>query len=61
MLPIPKDQIVVGFPGAGGGYDGTKLYGNLFKGVQIGIKKEAPDARERMVLDLFASSGFKIR
>ena len=59
MLPIPKDQIVVGFPGAGGGYDGNKLYGNLFKGVQLGIKKEAPDARERMVLDLFASSGFK--
>ena len=57
--PVPEDQIVVGFPGAGGGFEGSKLYGNMFKQVQIGIRDNAPKAREKAVIELFKSAGFK--
>ncbi|MCR5678120.1 MAG: ketopantoate reductase family protein [Agathobacter sp.] len=57
---IPVDQVVFGFPGAGGGYERNDLYGILMKSVEIGYTDSAPTAREKEVIDLFASAGFKI-
>ncbi len=36
VQPIPLSQIVYGFPGAGGGFEGNTLYGGLYKTVQFG-------------------------
>lgn len=57
---IPASQVVFGFPGAGGGYEGNDLYGILMKSVQIGSTGNEPTAREQEVMELFTSAGFKI-
>lgn len=58
--PIPLSQIVYGFPGAGGGYEGDTLYGGLYKMVQFGTFESAPGKRDLEVRKLFVDAGFKI-
>jgi 2-dehydropantoate 2-reductase len=60
VQPIPLSQIVYGFPGAGGGFEGNTLYGGLYKTVQFGIFESEPTKRDLAVRKLFAQAGFKI-
>ena len=60
VQPIPCSQIVYGFPGAGGGFEGNTLYGGLYKTVQFGTFESAPTKRDLAVRKLFAQAGFKI-
>ena len=58
--PIPLSQIVYGFPGAGGGFEGNTLYGGLYKTVQFGTFEHEPTKRDLAVRRLFTEAGFKI-
>jgi len=60
VQPIPLSQIVYGFPGAGGGFEGNTLYGGLYKTVQFGTFESEPTKRDLEVRKLFAQTGFKI-
>lgn len=60
VQPIPRSQIVYGFPGAGGGFEGNTLYGGLYKTVQFGTLESGPTERDLEVRKLFAGAGFKI-
>ena len=42
VQPIPRNQIVYGFPGAGGGFEGDTLYGGFYKTVQFGTFESPP-------------------
>lgn len=61
VQPIPLSQVVFGFPGAGGGFEGNKLYGGLYKTVQFGTFESEPTNRDLEVRSLFVGAGFKIR
>ncbi|MCD1261842.1 ketopantoate reductase family protein [Paenibacillus athensensis] len=58
VQPIPLRQMVVGFPGAGGGFEGNTLYGSLYKMVQLGTLASEPTPREIQVRKLFTEAGF---
>ncbi|EGW41869.1 2-dehydropantoate 2-reductase N-terminal domain-containing protein [Desulfosporosinus sp. OT] len=60
VQPIPLSQIVCGFPGAGGGFEGNTLYGGLYKTVQFGTFESEPTQRDLEVRKLFVEAGFKI-
>jgi 2-dehydropantoate 2-reductase len=60
VQPIPLSQIVYGFPGAGGGFEGNTLYGGLYKTVQFGTFESEPTKRDLEVRKLFVGAGFKI-
>ena len=60
VQPIPRSQIVYGFPGAGGGFEGNTLYGGLYKTVQFGTFESEPTKRDLEVRKLFVDAGFKI-
>jgi 2-dehydropantoate 2-reductase len=60
IRPIPLSQIVYGFPGAGGGFEGNTLYGGLYKTVQFGTFESEPTKRDLEVRKLFVGAGFKI-
>lgn len=58
--PLPLNQVVWGFPGAGGGIEGNNLYGALYKSVQFGIFGSGPTKRDLELHNLFAEAGFKV-
>ncbi len=60
VKPIPLSQMVFGFPGAGGGFEGNTLYGGLYKTVQFGAFDGKPNKRDLEVRKLFEDTGFKI-
>lgn len=60
VQPIPRRQLVYGFPGAGGGFEGNTLYGGLYKMVWFGTFETAPTQRDLAVRKLFVEAGFKI-
>ncbi|MDF2942672.1 MAG: ketopantoate reductase [Herbinix sp.] len=60
VQPIPLSQIVCGFPGAGGGFEGNTLYGGLYKTVQFGTFESEPTKRDLEIRKLFVGAGFKI-
>lgn len=60
VQPIPENQVVYGFPGAGGGFEGDTLYGGLYKTVQFGTFEPHPTKRDLEVRKLFTQAGFKI-
>ncbi|MCE1255288.1 MAG: ketopantoate reductase family protein [Anaerolineae bacterium] len=60
VQPIPLSQIVYGFPGAGGGFEGNTLYGGLYKMVQFGTFESEPTERDLQVRKLFIEAGFNI-
>ncbi len=61
IAPIPLNQIVWGFPGAGGGFDkdGT-LKGGFMKSVFFGTFGTALSERDIKIRNLFVNTGFKI-
>lgn len=61
IQPIPVNQIVFGFPGGGGGFEGNTLYGGVYKTVQFGTFESEPTQRDLEVRKLFVEAGFKIR
>lgn len=59
-VAFPTDQLVWGFPQAGGGFDANGvLKGALFADVHFGTFGTDPTAREVAVRDLFTKTGFK--
>ncbi len=60
VRPIPRSQVVYGFPGAGGGFEGNSLYCGLYKTVQFGTFESEPTKRDLTVRKLFIDTGFKI-
>lgn len=60
VQPIPLSQIVFGFPGGGGGFEGNTLYGGIYKTVQFGTFESEPTQRDLEVRNLFAETGFKV-
>lgn len=58
---LPADQLVWGFPGAGGGIEGNILRGALFGSVTFGTFGHPLSSREHATRALFAQSGFKIQ
>ena len=57
---LPADQLVWGFPMAGGGFDKKGvLNGTLFGSITIGTFGTEPTERAITVMDLFKSAGFK--
>ncbi|MCD1286105.1 MULTISPECIES: 2-dehydropantoate 2-reductase N-terminal domain-containing protein [unclassified Brevibacterium] len=58
---IPEDQIVWGFPGAGGGFFDSTLRGGMVKTVFLGLlDREKPSERDRAVHELFTTAGFSV-
>jgi 2-dehydropantoate 2-reductase len=60
--PLPADQLVFGFPQAGGGFreDGL-LWGAMLPSVIIGTTDSSPKGREREVLMAFRQAGLAVR
>ena len=62
VAPIPAEQVVFGFPQAGGGFgsDGV-LHAALLRTVILGTSGAAPSRREAAVQAVFRQAGFTIR
>ena len=62
VAPLPADQVVFGFPQAGGGFtkDGL-LWGAMLPTVVIGTMDAAPVPREQQVSTAFRQAGLSIR
>jgi 2-dehydropantoate 2-reductase len=60
VQPIPPTQIIYGFPGAGGGFEGNTLYGGLYKTAYLGTVVSGAAKRELEIHKLFAGAGFKV-
>lgn len=62
VAPLPADQVVFGFPVAGGGFteDGI-LHGALFRSVIVGRAGASPSPRELAVQTAFRQAGFIVR
>lgn len=58
--PLPRGQVVWGFPGCGGGFEGNTVYGALYKTVHVGVMASEPTAREQEVRRLFQGAGFTV-
>jgi 2-dehydropantoate 2-reductase len=63
IAPIPVDQVVWGFPQAGGGFrDDGVLHGALLRGVIIGSTGGSVDSRRgAAAVEAFESAGFRVR
>ncbi|WP_104062284.1 ketopantoate reductase family protein [Arthrobacter sp. 4R501] len=62
VAPLPAEQVVFGFPQAGGGFgnDGV-LHGALFRSVIIGTDSASPTPRELAVRTAFREAGLAVR
>ncbi|GAA1494362.1 ketopantoate reductase family protein [Curtobacterium herbarum] len=62
VAPIPADQVVFGFPGAGGGFrtDGS-LHGAVLRSVTLGRSGSAPNRRGQEARAVFRQAGFTVR
>ena len=62
VTPIPADQVVFGFPGAGGGFrtDGS-LHGAVLRSVTLGTSGTAPPRRAQEARAVFHQAGFTVR
>ena len=60
VAKLPSDQLVWGFPGAGGGFSDNTLNGVLFGHAYFGTFNPTLSAREREARNLFTQSGFKL-
>jgi 2-dehydropantoate 2-reductase len=58
--PLPLDQVIWGFPGCGGGFEGNTFYGGLYRTVHLGISGTKPTERDLGLHKLFAGAGFKV-
>ncbi|ANZ43481.1 ketopantoate reductase [Lentzea guizhouensis] len=58
---LPASQVVWGFPGGGGGFDGSTLRGGVVKNVFLGFVDDSNrGARYQAVRDLFRGAGFAV-
>ncbi|GAA1556042.1 ketopantoate reductase family protein [Brevibacterium picturae] len=58
---LPREQVVWGFPGSGGGYSGNTLRGGFAKSVWLGdVDGSSGTDRHRAVRELFTGAGFSI-
>jgi 2-dehydropantoate 2-reductase len=60
VRPIPLSQVVWGFPGCGGGFEGNTLYGGLYKTIHFGTFESEPTQRDSELHKLFAGAGFRV-
>ena len=58
--PIPMNQVIFGFPGAGGGYEGNRLRGGFLKNIFLESPRSGTEQRHKEILELFQSGGFKV-
>lgn len=58
---LPADQLVWGFPAAGGGIDDNKLSAVLVGSVTLGTFGQPATPRDTAVREMFAESGFKVK
>ena len=58
---FPAGQIVFGFPGAGGGYEGNVLGGIIYNFFQLGQAGAKLSERESFVKKIFSDAGFKVK
>ncbi|QTE30854.1 ketopantoate reductase family protein [Pengzhenrongella sicca] len=62
VAPLPADQVVFGFPQAGGGFgDDGVLWGGLLPSVIIGTTDASPTRREQEVFTAFRQAGLAVR
>ena len=62
VAPLPADQVVFGFPQAGGGFlDDGVLWGAMLPTVIIGTAAATPSRREREVFAAFGQAGLSVR
>jgi len=62
VAPLPAEQLVFGFPQAGGGFDGNGvLQGALLSSVVIGATGASLTRREHDVLSVFEQAGLAVR
>ena len=62
VAPLPADQVVFGFPMAGGGFAGDGvLHAALFRSVTIGTAAASPSRRELDVSTAFRQAGLTVR
>lgn len=58
---LPREQVVWGFPGGGGGFSGSTLRGGFVKSVFLGdIDGSSRTDRHKAVRELFSAAGFSI-
>ncbi|SDG61247.1 2-dehydropantoate 2-reductase [Lentzea fradiae] len=58
---LPADQVVWGFPGAGGGFTGSRVSGGMLKNVFLGyVDGSNRGLRHEAVRDLFTGAGFSV-
>lgn len=62
VAPLPADQVVFGFPQAGGGFreDGV-LWGAMLPSVIVGTATASPTRREQEIFSAFRRAGLTIR
>ena len=62
IAPIPADQVVFGFPGAGGGFsDDGVLHGGVLRSVTLAAPASGPDRRGLEARLAFRQAGFVVR
>ena len=62
VAPLPPDQVVFGFPLAGGGFlDDGLLWGALLPSVVIGVTAVTPTAREQVAIEAFRQARIEVR
>lgn len=62
VSPLPADQVVFGFPQAGGGFDGNGiLHGALFRTVSLDAENGRPSSRKSALQAAFHQAGFTVR
>ena len=62
VAPLPPDQLVFGFPLAGGGFDDDGvLQGGLLPSVVIGVTGASPTRREQAVITALRQAGLAVR
>ncbi|KAG4106815.1 ketopantoate reductase PanE/ApbA family protein [Neocallimastix lanati (nom. inval.)] len=57
---LPHDQIIIGFPGAGGGITDNVLHGVMYPSIEMGMSGEKISEREQKIKQLFESADFKV-
>ena len=62
VAPLAPDQVVFGFPMAGGGFlDDGLLWGALLPSVVVGVPDPEPSPREHQVIAAFRQAGIAVR
>lgn len=61
IAPLPKDQVIWGFPGGGGSFTGARLRGGFVKSIFLESAESAVSKeRYQQVVSVFENAGFKL-